>query len=116
MKKIKLKDLSIILGLKTTDKARLWCLKNNIEIFGKNTQRYVLEMDVAVEVDTDGITYLVKKYGDNWALVYQLYRDNNFEGLINLKFANLLAKGSRMNERIVVGKSDSAQKFLKNIA
>ena len=116
IKKIKLNELSELINTKDNETARQWCLSRGVEIFGKNARRYVLELDIAEALDTEVITYLINKYGfENWAEVYKLYCDNNFEGVVNLKYAALLKKGSKQNEKYVA-KSNSANKFLNDVA
>ena len=116
MEQIKLNKLAEHLGLKKNDTARLWCINNNIPIYGKNSMRYVMLMDVALEVDTDLITCLIKKYGiDNWSAVYKMYKENNFEGLVNIKYSALLKQGSAASEKYE-SKSKSSAKFLKDVA
>ncbi|MEI7594129.1 MAG: hypothetical protein WCK02_00155 [Bacteroidota bacterium] len=116
MEQIKLNKLAEHLGFKKNDIARQWCVNLNIPIYGKNSMRYVLAMDVAMELDTDLITCLIKKYGpDNWSAVYKMYKENNFEGLVNIKYSAMLKQGSTASEKYE-SKSKSSAKFLKDVA
>lgn len=113
--KILLTELAAMLKVKKVDTARQWCLKKGIPIFDKNSHRWVLAEDVAIELDRQLIAYLIDKYGkEHGKKVYTMYRNNDVEGLIELKFSSKIDM-IRPRHSDYKPKSDTSAKFLNEI-
>ncbi len=115
MDKLLLTELAGILKVKKVDSVRLWCLERKIQVFGRRGHRWVLAMDVAIEMDRDLIAHLIERYGkEHWFSVYKIYLDNDTERLIGLKFASALDQKNRKFSGYTP-KSEISAKFLNNL-
>lgn len=115
MDKILLTELATMLKVKKVDTARLWCIERGIPIFGRNQRRWVLARDVEIEQDLDLIAYLIDRYGkEHWYKVYSMYKDNDVEGLIELKFASKIDR-IRPRHSDYKPKTDISAGFLNEI-
>lgn len=102
-----MKEVAEKLKMKSIDAAARWCIGNNIEMMTLGNKRVVSEFDFRISFEKPITEMLKRKYGDEWLVYYDVYKNEDV-----IKFYDLEKPNDFKNQKPIVFNQDI---FLKDI-
>jgi len=72
-----MKEVAERLKIKSVDAAARWCLAKSINIMMLGNKRVVSEFEFRLSYDQLTIDMLKRKHGDDWAVYYEVYKNED---------------------------------------
>jgi hypothetical protein len=92
MKNISLDEILKQLNYSDLRSGRRWCRDNDVLLMKQGKQEFALETNFQEAFERPFITKLKRQHGDEWKMVYNLYKEGNIPALNTLQKATSLGQ------------------------
>lgn len=82
--RIYLNDLSSLINRKDKRSIRVWCRKNQLQIYKDSSGEFVNENEFDLVYNLPIIKKLQQKYGDYWQVYYEAYKEGSLYKVLDL--------------------------------
>jgi len=72
-----MQDLIRLINRKDIRSAKVWCMKNNVEVYQDSSGRYVIQTEFYHAYNKPVIERYKNKYGESWQLFYDRLQKGN---------------------------------------
>lgn len=108
LERIYIKDILKMINRKDIRSARMWCEKNEVDIYSDISGKYVIESEFEYAYSKPVIVRYKQKYGDKWQLFYERSKKGNlylsYEEEMKLEAKNRYQPKSKLSRDILGSK------------